>query len=284
MSAATAAGSVREALASATDALAAAGVDSPRLDAELLLAEATGHDRVRLAAEPEAGVEPAAARQFGAMVRRRVVREPVAYILGRKGFRNLELSVDPRVLIPRPETELLVEVALESEPDSVLDIGTGSGPIALAVADELPNVAVRGTDTSPDAIAVARTNAQRLGLGDRVQFELLTTSSHPSGTTRRSGVVDLILANLPYVPDSDWATLPPEIKNYEPREALLGGPDGLGPIRDLLAAPPRCEAIALEVGLGQAAEVSGLIRAAGFDRVEIREDLAGIQRVVVGGR
>ena len=134
---ATAAATVADALAAARDAIAAAGSETPRLDAELLLAEAAGRRREQLAADPGAPVPPAAARVFGAMVRRRVAHEPVAYILGRRGFRRIELAVDGRVLIPRPETELLVEYALEREPASLLDVGTGSGAVALACAEEL---------------------------------------------------------------------------------------------------------------------------------------------------
>ncbi|MGH3370101.1 MAG: hypothetical protein ACRDPR_08870, partial [Nocardioidaceae bacterium] len=143
-----AAGSVRDALGAAADALRAAGVGTARLDAELLLAAATGWDRARIAAEPDAGVLPASARTFGQMVRRRLRREPVAYILGRRGFHHLEVEVDPRVLIPRPETELLVELAIELRPGSVLDVGTGSGAVALAVADALTGAEVIATDTS----------------------------------------------------------------------------------------------------------------------------------------
>src|SRR5262245_22913299 len=141
------AGSVRDALGGAVDALAAAAVEAPRLDAEVLLCEATGWDRARLAAEPQAGVPADAARRFGEMVRRRLRREPVAYILGRKGFRSIDLAVDSRVLIPRPETEMLVELALELRPARVLDVGTGSGAIALAIADELPGCEAVATDT-----------------------------------------------------------------------------------------------------------------------------------------
>jgi release factor glutamine methyltransferase len=271
------AGSVGEALAAATDALGAAGVDMPRLDAELLLAEATGGRRAELVAGPDSGVEAAAARAFGAMVRRRVAREPVAYILGRKGFRRLELAVDSRVLIPRPETELLVDVAVELEPESVLDVGTGSGAVALAVADELPEARVVATDTSAAALEVARANAARLGLADRVTFV--------AGALPKSERFDLLLANLPYVSEGEWGMLAPELTRYEPREALVAGPSGLEAIEGLLnelACDPVADAVALEVGAGQAAKVGELVRRAGFGHVEVRQDLAGIDRVVVG--
>ncbi len=282
MTPAVAAGRVAEALGAARDALAAAGVESPRLDAEVLLAEVLSVDRAALLTGSEEGVDAGAGRRFGEFVRRRVRREPVAYIVGCKGFRRIEVAVDRRVLIPRSETEILVEVALELAPRSVLDVGTGSGCIALALADELPGVEVVGVDTSSGAIEVAQANAKRLGLGGEgeVRFEVLMSSGRYAPTTRP----DLVLANLPYVPDGDWASLAPEIREYEPREALLGGPDGLQPIRAFLAAPPECEALALEVGAGQAAEVERLVAGAGFARTERRRDLAGIERVVVGRR
>ena len=276
-----AAGTVGEALGAARDALAAAGVETPKLDAELLLAEAMGRERPVLLTSSEEGVEPAAGRRFGEFVRRRVRREPVAYILGRKGFRRIELLVDRRVLIPRPETELLVEVALEVAPARVLDVGTGSGAIALAIADELGNASVVGIDGNEDALDVARGNAERLGLTERARFERGVAGSRRHAGTGRH---DLVVANLPYVPDGDWDGLAPEIRNYEPREALLGGPDGLTAIRSLLGGPLECEALALEVGAGQAAEVEELVRAAGFPHTERRRDLAGIERVVVGRR
>lgn len=275
-----AAGSTGEALASARAALAAAGIDQASLDAEVLLAEATGRSRAQLAAHPDAPVTPAAARAFGAMVRRRVQREPVAYILGRRGFRNLELAVDGRVLIPRPETELLVELALERGPASVLDVGTGSGAIALAVADEIPAARVTATDTSADALVVATANAARLGLSDRVEF---VPGSLPAGG--RS--FDLVLANLPYVAEPEWATLQPEITRFEPREALVSGPDGLDAIRDLVTAlaPGAGEvtagAVALEIGHGQGRAVAALLTEAGFMAPEVRADLAGLERCVV---
>jgi release factor glutamine methyltransferase len=278
VSAAPVAAPVREALAAATDAFSAAGVATPSLDAELLLAAAIGSDLATLRAHADGVVDPAAGRGFGAMVRRRLAREPVAYILGRKAFRRLELDVDRRVLIPRPETELLVEVAVGLDPASVLDVGTGSGAVALAIADEHPEARVVATDTSPAALEVARANAARLGLGERISFQ--------SGTLLAGERFDLLVANLPYVSESEWDGLAAEIVRYEPREALVAGPTGLEAIESLLddiarlAAPPR--AVALEVGVGQATRVGGLLRSAGFGQVEVRQDLGGIDRVVLG--
>lgn len=289
-----------QALRAATDALRAVGIEEPRLDAEILLAEATGSDRAALAAG--AALEPAAARRFGELVRRRLRREPVAYIVGRKGFRRLELEVDRRVLVPRPETELLVELALELRPARVLDIGTGSGAIALAVADELPEAEVVATDTSPGALEVARANAERLGLAKRVRFlaGTLPAGDAAGGDAAEAGF-DLVLANLPYIAERDWPTLQPEVAKWEPKEALLAGPDGLDAYRALFA-PPGCllsgmaerktttvagtgqktTTVAVEVGEGQAPAVAELVRGAGWNEVETRRDLAGIERAVVG--
>jgi release factor glutamine methyltransferase len=273
------AGTVGEALSASRDALRAAGVPEASLDAELMLAAATGIDRAAIAARPERPVEAAAARRFGAMVRRRLQREPLAYITGSRGFRRIELQVDRRVLVPRPETELLVELALELEPATVLDVGTGSGAIALAVADELPGAAITATDVSADALAVARANAAALGVGGRVAFE---HGSLPAA----GGRWDLVLANLPYVPDAEWAGLQPEIRAHEPRLALTAGADGLDAIRALVAAlapggPIKAAAVGLEVGIGQGEKVAQLLTAAGYPAVEVRPDLAGIGRAVV---
>jgi release factor glutamine methyltransferase len=277
---------VRDALDAAVDGLTAAGVEDARFDAELLLAEATGYERARLTAEPGAELPAGSSRAFGEVVRRRLRREPVAYILGRKGFRHIELAVDRRVLVPRPETELLVEVAVERGARRVLDVGTGSGAIALAVADELPECEVVATDTSSGALEVARANAARLGLAERVRFV--------EGTLPDDGEFDLILANLPYIPDGDWPTLQPEVRDWEPREALLAGPDGLDAYRSLLSPGDRhlsadarqmaitSPVLAAEVGVGQAQAVGELMRAAGFEAIEVRCDLAGIERVVIG--
>jgi release factor glutamine methyltransferase len=273
--------SMREALDASVDALTAVGVDEPRLDAELLLGEAMGCGRAALAADGGAEVPAPAARAFGEMVRRRLRREPVAYILGRKGFRHLDLVVDRRVLIPRPETELLVELTLELQPARVLDVGTGSGAIALAIADELPECAVTASDTSPGALDVARANAERLGLADRIEFV--------EGTLPE-GEFDLVLANLPYVAERDWPMLQPEVTQWEPREALLAGQDGLDAYRALIPGCGRAfcrigsessTTLAVEIGEGQAEAAVGLMRESGFVDIEIRRDLAGIERVVV---
>jgi release factor glutamine methyltransferase len=295
----THASDLRQALDAATDAFRAVGIDAPRFDAEVLLAEAFGVGRATLVASPEDELPPPAARRFGELVRRRLRREPVAYILGRKGFRGIELAVDRRVLVPRPETELLVDLAVERGPRRVLDVGTGSGAIALAIAAELPGCEVVATDTSTVALEVARANAERLGLADRVSFvegTLPGNGDRPGEAGRRA--FDLVLANLPYVAQPDWASLQPEITEWEPREALLAGPDGLDAIRALLlraaelapwmgtesstAAGRGALALALEVGAGQAPAVAELVGAAGFGSVEVRRDLAGIERVVVG--
>ena len=271
---------VGEALGAATDSLRAAGVDTPRLDAELLLEACTGWTRAQLTADPGAGLEPGASRAFAELVRRRLRREPVAYILGHKGFRRLDLIVDRRVLIPRPESELLVEIALEREPLSVLAVGTGSGAIALAIADELPNADVVATDIYPETLDVARLNAERLGLTDRVRFEI--------GMLPASGSFDLLLANMPFVTDREYFALEPELREFEPRGALTSGPTGLEAIEALLGEVSisdtvSASAVGLEVGQGQADAVSELVRRAGYEpKPTIRADLAGIDRVVVG--
>ena len=258
----------RDAVASATAALQAAGCESPRLDAELLIADALGVERATLHARPELEIASPAARLIAERVRRRVAREPVAYILGTKGFRRIELAVDGRVLIPRPETELLVEVALGLPPGArVHELGTGSGAVALALRDERPDLAVTASDASPGAVWSARANAADLGL----ELEVELRRGLPPGA------YDLVLANLPYVREDEWAGLQPEITRYEPREALVAGADGLDAIRELVAQAPTGLRLALEHAPGQAAAVRELLRDA-----ETRRDLAGLERVTVG--
>jgi len=268
---------VREALDSAVVALSAAGVDTPRLDAEVLLAHALGVDRTALVVDRDLRVEGPAVRAFQDAVRRRSVeREPVAYITGIKGFRHIELQVDTRVLIPRPETETLVEAALDLPRGArVVDVGTGSGAVALALKDERGDLDVTGTDASPDALVVARANAARLGLD--VCFR-------EADLLDGAGEVDAVLSNPPYV--EDGTPLQPEIERHEPPVALYAGGDGLAVIRRLAAQAGASAArlLALEVGMGQAAEVAAVLRDAGFETTDTRRDLAGIERVVVGRR
>ncbi|HYM44692.1 MAG TPA: peptide chain release factor N(5)-glutamine methyltransferase [Solirubrobacteraceae bacterium] len=255
---------------------------SPRLDAELLLAHVLGVSRERLLLDRDLAVEGPAVRAFQDAVRRRAIeREPLAYILGRRAFRRLELGCDRRALIPRPETELLVEVAAArlGRGARVLDVGTGSGAVALALKDERPDLLVSASDVSADALALARANGERLGLDVRwLQADLLdgVPDEH-----------DAILANLPYVAESERGSLAAEILRHEPAGALFAGPDGLAAIRPLIvqaAGRERVRALALEVGAGQAPVVAGLMRAAGFHSTHAERDLAGIERVVVGSR
>jgi release factor glutamine methyltransferase len=264
--------SVRDALDSAVIALQASGCETPRLDAELLLAHVLGAGRADLISAPDRGLEPDEARAFMDLAARRRGREPVAYILGTKGFRTIELAVDPRVLIPRPETEHVVEAALSLPAGArVADVGTGSGAIALALKAERPDLSVVGTDTSAAALDVARANAARLGL--EVEFlegDLLEPVA---------GALDAVVSNPPYVATTD--PLPPDVRLHEPAEALYAGADGLDVVRRLVAAAAAVPFIALEVGAGQAAAVAELMTGR---RVETIRDLAGHERVVIGRR
>jgi release factor glutamine methyltransferase len=272
---------VREALAGAVSEIAAAGCPTPRLDAELLLAHALGVERERLLCDASAIVVDGALPAFRRSVRRRAgEREAVAYITGQRAFRNLTLGVDRRALIPRPETELLVEVALAlPEHVRVLEVGTGSGAVALALKQERPDLRVTATDISERALALARENAARLALDVRfLRADLLDGLDHE---------FDAVLANLPYVAAGERRALAPEIVLHEPPEALFAGSDGLAAIGALLAQLAQratTEFVALEVGAGQAHAVVATTRAAGFCDARCERDLAGVERVVVGRR
>jgi release factor glutamine methyltransferase len=221
--------------------------------------------RAAVVADPEMRIDGAAARVIGERIRRRAMREPVAYILGRQAFRHIELDVDPRVLIPRPETELLVECAIEMEEGArIHDLGTGSGAIGLAIKHERPDMHVTASDRSTAALARAQANAAQLHLdvafGREPNFE-----------------VDLVVANLPYIREDEWGSLQPEIRLYEPREALVSGKDGLDAIRHLVATAPAGTQLALEHAPAQAAEVRSLLVGG-----ETLADLAGRERVTLG--
>ncbi|MGQ9523337.1 MAG: peptide chain release factor N(5)-glutamine methyltransferase [Armatimonadota bacterium] len=282
-----------EALVWAASELSAAGVDSPRLDAEALAAHVIGSNRAYVLAHPELELPHEQAERFRAVVQRRAQREPLPYILGTWEFYGRPFVVTPSVLIPRPETEVLVEAVLErlrgwssSEPPLILDVGTGSGCIALTLALEAPACRVVACDISPDALDVARANAERLLADARkgvVQFRCL---DFPHGLDDLFGRVDILVSNPPYVAEEDVHILPPEVACWEPKAALFAEGDGLSFIRRIAEHAPsllRPQGIAaLEVGVNQACAVADLLQKNSFADVEIARDLAGIERVVIG--
>jgi len=265
--------------------LAAAGVPSAKLDAEVLLAAALGVDRTSILTRSEARVPVSAMRAFASMLERRRAREPLAYIIGKKEFWSLELEVSAAVLIPRPETELVVETAVDvlrdwrSSTPVVCDVGTGSGCIAVALACELARVSIVALDTSPAAIEIARRNAVKHQVVDRV--ELLVSDLFAAIGGRR---FDVVVANPPYVAHEDLAKLAPELR-WEPDSALDGGNGGLQVIRRLLAETAATLVsegwLVMEIGADQGTVVEALAREGGFGQTWVRSDYAGMPRVLV---
>lgn len=281
---------VRDALAEAERRLAAAGIDTPRVDAEWLLAGALGIARSRLHAAPDRPMTGETIERYDAWIGRRARREPLQHILGTQAFRDITLRVGADVLVPRPETELLVAWALEllpapgARPPLVVDVGTGSGCIACALAVERPDLAVVALEASPAAAALARSNGATLGISERVT--VVVSDLFSALAPRRA---DLIVSNPPYLRRDVIATLASEVKDHEPRLALDGGPDGLSVIRRLVAEAPawlvRGAPLVLEIGGDdQVAAVMTLMRDVGFTDVTSRRDLAGITRFVAGRR
>lgn len=270
----------------ARDRLIAAGVDSPVLDARLLLEAGAGVTRLEIVTDPRRALSDKQIAAVSALVDRRVAREPVSHIVGKRAFWTLDLNVTRAVLTPRPETEFLVEAALKAlsptAPARVLDLGVGSGAVLLAVLAERDLVSGVGLDISADALAVARGNAAMLKLDNRADFQLGDWSA------AFAEQFDVVLSNPPYIPSGDIEHLAPEVSKHEPRVALDGGADGLDAYRAIVARlndwlKPG-GAFALEVGQGQAAAVEGLVTAAGLVLQPSRADLAGIPRVVSGRR
>ena len=268
---------VRQALAEATAALDDAGVPSPAVDAEWLLAHVLGVRRSQLyAADLDGRLD-----EFRALVERRASREPLAYILGEWGFRGLTLVVDPRVLIPRPETEAVVERCLallaETAAPTILDLGVGSGAIALALADERPDAVVVGTDASAAALEVAEENRRRTGLDERVRLV------HGDLLAGETGPFDLVVSNPPYVDPEELPRLEPELQ-HEPGEALVGVGRELPIARAAGGVLRAGGALVLEVGDGRACDVASTLVILGYADVKVSNDLAGRQRVVDGRR
>jgi len=278
---------VRDRIAELAERLAAAGIEGARGEAWLLLEAASGCPRASLMAGSLERLTPEQEARLEAMVRRRAGREPIAYILGEKEFWSLAFAVGPAVLIPRPESESVVEAALarvddRSAPLRLLDLGTGSGCLLLALLSELPQATGLGVDISTAALALAGRNAGRLGLAARARFEVRSWGAGLAGS------FDLIVSNPPYVAAGDLAGLAPEVRAFEPESALAAGPDGLAAYRALIPDCARLLApggsILLEIGQGQGAAVAGILAARGLAVVERRRDLAGIERCLVAER
>jgi release factor glutamine methyltransferase len=284
---------IREALFGASRLFELQGVRAPLYDAEQLLLDLLGMEKAQLLREWGRPFPEEMRAEWESRVRRRASREPLQYILGVQEFYGRAFRVSPAVLIPRPETELLVEEVLKRRerfpsPPLIVDIGTGSGAIALTLACEWPDARVVAVDLSPDALAVAAENAGRLGVAERVAFvrgdlvePLLERGVQPA----------IVVSNPPYIPSKDCRELEPEVREHEPMLALDGGEDGLYPYRVISAALPRLwgeqrpALVAYEVGQGQAQDVAAMIRQAVPDvETLVRPDLAGIERVVLGWR
>jgi release factor glutamine methyltransferase len=263
-----------------------AGIDSAATDARLLMAHALGIDRVELIANGERALSADEIKAIDALVERRLKHEPVARIFGRKEFWSLSLQIGPAVLVPRPETETVVEAALDAvladalqmEKLRILDIGTGSGALLLALLSELPNAVGTGTDISTAALEVARANAERNDLAGRCAFVACDIAAGLPGP------FDLIVSNPPYVVRSDIASLAPEVRDYDPALALDGGTDGLDAYRAIAAQAHRLLTpggrLIVELGAGQEAAVRALFTKAGLTVAAARDDLAGIPRAL----
>jgi release factor glutamine methyltransferase len=296
-------GDLRGALAAGVARLEAAGVPSAPLAAELLLMHVTGHDRAWLYAHPESALNAEQQRAYAALVGRRAGGVPVQYLTGRQEFWGLEFEVTPDVLIPRPETEHVVEVALSrlgarcKQPLAIADVGTGSGCLAVALASELPQARVVATDISPAALAVARRNVARHGVAGRVEcleMNLLSSylaaplTSPAAPVFRADGRFDLIVSNPPYIGLEESAELPREVREHEPEQALFAGPHGLEVYPGLIAQAGALLGdgglLVIEMGHGAAGRIRPLLENGAWTGVMVTPDLAGIERVLSAER
>ena len=267
--------------------LGAAGVPSPDFDARLLLRTATSWSPAQLIARTGNSLAPEARRAFDRLIDERAARRPLQHLAGQVEFFGLTLAAGPGALIPRPDTETLVEAALGRLPGAsrmplrIADVGCGSGAVALALARHLPDARIVALDNAPAALLLAAENARRCGLSDRVSLVAgdLLTAGGPA-------TLDGVVANLPYIPDAEIDRLEPEVRDYEPRDALAGGPDGLDPLRRLAPLAARAlrpgGGLLVEIGLGQLDAASTVLRSVGFTCLENHLDLAGIPRVLSG--
>ena len=281
--------SIKRVLAWATDDFKRRGNKSARLDAELLLGEALGLDRIKLIVEAERPLADDELGRYRDLIKRRRASEPIAYILGRREFFALPMLVDRRVLIPRPDTEILVETALRGTRERhlygrMLDLCTGSGCVAIAFAKERPTWRVTAIDLSPDAAAVARENVQRAG----VVHNACVLEGDLFAALPNNAQFELITANPPYIPSAEIESLDADVRDFEPRMALDGGADGLHITRRLVGEAMRYLSpgglLALEGGFDQAPAVAALLEASGFCQIVRSKDLAGVERVVSGRR
>lgn len=274
---------VREALAAATASLRQGGIENPRLDAEVLLAFVLQTTRTSLYINMESTVPEPDRVRYISLVQRRLTGEPVAYITGHREFMSLAFRVDRNVLIPRPETELLVEEALTIKPLSIIDVGTGSGAIAVSLAYYLPTSLVTAVDIYPDALGIAAANAENHGVADRITF-VQGNLLEPLDNPELFGRFDLIAANLPYIPSGEMNNLPVDVRRFEPATALDGGADGLYYYRLLGPGAYRLlknsGILLLEIGYGQFAELKDFLAVLGYANITVVKDLAGLDRIV----
>jgi release factor glutamine methyltransferase len=273
-----------EVIAKTTDFFAAKGVESPRLNAELLIGHVLGLPRMQLYLQFERLMTESELERLRPLVKRRSQHEPLQYVLGETEFFHLKLKIDRRALIPRPETEFLCELItqrLPSPPVTILDLGTGCGAIALALAAFFPGAAATAVDVSPEALALARENAEALGLAGRVRW----LHSDWFAALEPGARFELIVANPPYLSDAEIAAAMPEVREQEPRRALAGGTGGLEALHRIVAEAPRFLApgglLALETGVEQHGVLRESAAAAGFTRVESQRDLSGRDRYLL---
>lgn len=279
--------SINDLLAHATKILRSGGIESARLDAEVLLAFVLNKTRTGLYIDSCHSVNKEDTNKYLHLVQRRASGEPIAYLTGEKEFMSLLFKVNQDVLIPRPETEMIVEEALEIKPLSVIDVGTGSGAIAVSIAYYLPGCKVAAVDISPEALSIARFNAQRHGVNDRINFyqgDLLKPIINIAPAIN----YDLITANLPYIPSFEMDKLPLDVKKYEPALALDGGQDGLKYYYELCSNALKVLApggiLLLEIGYDQGTKLAKYLSSLGFAGVKVLKDLAGLDRIVKANR